>query len=50
MGTKVRTPAEVVGVECPKKTGEMEKTESCEECPFYLRCLVAVYRAMGAEG
>ena len=49
MGTKVYDAAEFAGVECPKKTGEMKESESCQTCQFHSRCMAAIYRAMGVE-
>lgn len=35
------------GVECPKKTGEMDKSESCRECQYWHRCGRAIMGSMG---
>ena len=39
MGTKVGDLPGIAGVECPKKTGEMDKDESCRECRYFVRCM-----------
>ena len=39
---------EVIAPEnCPKKTGEMDATDSCRICRFYLGCLQKLYSALG---
>jgi len=50
MGTKVQTPAQAAGVECLKKTGEMDESESCKECRYWSRCLSAIMGVLEAEG
>lgn len=45
--SKVSTPDERAGVECPKKNGEMDKAESCTKCQYYVKCYSAVMRALG---
>lgn len=42
MGTKVTDAPGAAGVECPKKTGEMDESESCKECPYWSRCYSAI--------
>jgi len=49
MGTNVTIPAEVAEVECPKKTGEMDKNRSCHECQYWARCMRAIMGVLGAD-
>ena len=50
MGAKVVDAPTAAGVECPKKTGEMDESESCRECPYWSRCMDAVMAAMRSVG
>lgn len=49
MPTKVRDLPERAGVECPKKTGEMDESMSCRWCPNFGPCWEAMIRACEAE-
>ena len=50
MGVKVSTPYERAGVECPKRTGEMDMSLSCKNCPSWPRCMNSILGALGVEG
>lgn len=49
MVSKVTDIPGVAGVECPKKTGEMDKDTSCRECPYYSKCFNAIMDTIGAK-
>jgi len=48
MTTKISTPAQAAGVECPKDTGKMDPHTSCKECEHHNLCWTKVLEAMGA--
>jgi len=50
MGKKIMDAPTAAGVECPKKTGKIDKSEPCGECPYWPRCMDAIMAAMRGEG
>lgn len=50
MGMKVTDAPDAAGVPCPKKSGEMDESESCKKCPYWSRCYATIMGAMRDVG
>jgi len=50
MVTKISDLPTIAGVVCPKKTGEMNKSEPCSRCQHWMTCMAKIMGYLEAEG